>query len=183
MSYIGAFAVNYARYYWNRVCHDGHIATKGGYPKTINNVALTPGMAFSDIGAIDGEEDCTHFLSCCVGNGMGIIRAETAYGTVPIPMFPGGGLTISSPFGGIRGLRRDLDAESGAGFEETWSQGGWTRISSETILRKCHQESTAGGCPCVCQQRQYPEIRAHLPDRCPRREDCMSYTSQVRPRL
>lgn len=101
MSYIRAFAVNYARYYWNRVCHDGHVATKVGYPTTINNVALTPGMAFSDIGAIDGEEDCTHFLSCCVGNGMGIIRAETAYGRAPIPMFPGGGLTISSPFAGV----------------------------------------------------------------------------------
>jgi hypothetical protein len=98
MAYVRAFAVNYARYYWNRVCHDGRVATRSGYPREINKVSLSPGLAFSDIGTIDGEEDCTHFLSCCVGNGLGVIQADTRYGTVPVPMFPGGGLHMPSPF-------------------------------------------------------------------------------------
>ena len=45
------------------------------------------------IGAIDGEDDCTHFISCCVGQGLGTIQV----GDRQIE-FPGGGISILSPF-------------------------------------------------------------------------------------
>jgi hypothetical protein len=87
------FALIYAGTFWNRVCHDGRVATKTGYPATINGVKLAPGMLFSDVGAISGEEDCTHFLSCCVGK----IQAKVKINGREI-LFRGGGLAIHSPF-------------------------------------------------------------------------------------
>ena len=101
MPYNRAAAVNYARYFWDKICHDGHIASKTGYPTRANNVQLVPGLPFSHIGHIDDEEDCTHFLSCCVGNGIGMTTARGPLmgASVPIPIpVTGGGLPISSPF-------------------------------------------------------------------------------------
>jgi hypothetical protein len=95
MSYLRMHALIYAGVFWNRVCHDGRVATKKGYPKEINKVKLTPGLPFADVGFIDGEEDCTHFLSCCVGNGRGKITVGGR--TIEIR---GGGLLIPSPFQG-----------------------------------------------------------------------------------
>jgi hypothetical protein len=81
MAYNRAAAVAYARQYCDKVCHDGKVATKSGYPSQINNVTLTPGLPFKEIGPMPNDDDCTHFISCCVGQG------------------PGGGLSIKSPFG------------------------------------------------------------------------------------
>lgn len=84
MAYNRTAALSYASQYYDKVCHDGKIALEksvGGYPSTINNVKLTPGLPFSQIGEIADEGDCTHFISCCVGQGPG-----------------GGGMNIQSPF-------------------------------------------------------------------------------------
>jgi hypothetical protein len=83
MAYNRTAALSYASQYYDKVCHDGKIALEkrvGGYPSTINNVKLTPGLPLSQLGTIADEGDCTHFLSCCVGQG------------------PGGGINIQSPF-------------------------------------------------------------------------------------
>jgi hypothetical protein len=98
MPYNRMAACTYAGAFYDKVCHDGFVATRQnpGYPKKINNVTLTPGLPFSQIGAIDREDDCTHFLSCCVGQSRG---------TLPVggrdTQFPGGGLHVTSPFANI----------------------------------------------------------------------------------
>jgi hypothetical protein len=91
-------ACNYAGAFYDKVCHDGFVATKQtpGYPRTINNVTLTPGLPFSQIGAIDRENDCTHFLSCCVGQ----TRGKLSVGGRDME-FPGGGLHLTTPFANI----------------------------------------------------------------------------------
>lgn len=93
MAYLRMHALIYARTFWNRVCHDGHVAMKTGYPSHINGVKLAPGMLFEDIGATTGEEDCTHFLSCCVGR----FHAKVHINGREI-IYQGGGLAISCPF-------------------------------------------------------------------------------------
>jgi hypothetical protein len=93
MAYNRTNALIYATGFWGRVCHDGLVATKRGNLRKINGVHLKPGMAFSAVGAVDGEEDCTHFLSCCLGNHSEIIDFEGTKVKVS-----GGGLTIRQPF-------------------------------------------------------------------------------------
>lgn len=113
--------MNYAGYFWNRVCHDGRIATHKTYLTKANGVDLRPGTLYSEFGGtVEDEADCTHFLSCCVDKGIGqkdtpqIARIElnwaiTAQQTLPasrdvtanvggFPPVPGGGLDIPSPF-------------------------------------------------------------------------------------
>jgi hypothetical protein len=87
-------AVTYAGAFFNRVCHDGKLATRAGYPTVINGVTLTPGLPLADIGPIPNDFDCTHFISCCLGLGRGQLNV----GGRSI-QFPGGGLHISSPIG------------------------------------------------------------------------------------
>lgn len=65
--YKRMFAIIYARIFHDKITSDGRIATKTGYPRTINSVKITPGLPFKQIGFIAGEEDCTHFVSCCIG--------------------------------------------------------------------------------------------------------------------
>lgn len=85
LRYIGAF--------WNRVASDGKLATKTGYPKVINGVTIKPGMPYADFGDfVAGEEDCTHFISCVIGQTRGTI---THLGVTM--QFEGGGLPISQP--------------------------------------------------------------------------------------
>jgi hypothetical protein len=92
MPYNRMFALIYAGTFWDKVCHDGRVATKNGYPKEINRVKLTPGLPFSEIGKINHENDCTHFVSCCVGNGRGKLKVGNRE-----VVFHGGGLPIASP--------------------------------------------------------------------------------------
>lgn len=91
--YNRAGALIYAAYFHDRICHDGRVATKKGYPGSINGVRLSPGLPFSQVGAIDGEEDCTHFISCCLGQTVSKIR----WGSFEVE-HRGGGLRIGSPF-------------------------------------------------------------------------------------
>jgi len=93
MPYARMYALIYAGIFWDKVCHDARVATKQGYPTKINNVTLTSGLPFTQVGAISGEEDCSHFISCCVGQGRGKLRV----GGRDIDVY-GGGLQIPSPF-------------------------------------------------------------------------------------
>jgi len=87
-------ALIYVGTFWNRVATDGKLATKRGYPKVINGVTITPGMPYADFGnVVEGEEDCTHFMSCVIGQTTGTIDV----GGNPI-QFSGGGLPISQPY-------------------------------------------------------------------------------------
>jgi len=106
MGYNRMFAVNYARVFWNRVCHDGRVATKSGYPRKINGVTVTPGLPFRAIGRIDREEDCTHFISCCVGQTAKFKFDRRELGPFEDFMLDpdsavGGGLHIPSPWASI----------------------------------------------------------------------------------
>jgi Putative peptidoglycan binding domain len=65
--YNRSLALDYAKTFFNRICSDGKHAMKTGYPAKINGVRLKPGMPHADIGPLVGEEDCTHFMSCCIG--------------------------------------------------------------------------------------------------------------------
>jgi hypothetical protein len=80
-------ALVYAGAFWDKVCHDGRVATKTGYP------SFSPGLPLAQIGYIPHEEDCTHFISCCVGQGRGKIQGRGIE-------FRGGGLQIPSHFQG-----------------------------------------------------------------------------------
>jgi hypothetical protein len=79
MPYDRMAALTYAGAFYDKVCHDARVATKGGYPARINNVLLTPGLPLNQIGAITGEDDCTHFISCCVGQGKGKLQVGARY--------------------------------------------------------------------------------------------------------
>lgn len=83
----------YAAHFHDKVCHDARVATKKGYPLKINGVKLTPGLPFAQVGHIDGEEDCTHFLSCCLGQTV----SKVSWGGIEVE-HRGGGLRIGSPF-------------------------------------------------------------------------------------
>jgi hypothetical protein len=98
-SYNRADAVAYALEFWDEICHDGRIATKLGYLTNVNNVKLTPGKPFSEIGAVNLEEDCTHFLSCCVGDHVTRLDMQFPGLASRLPVtVRGGGLNIGSPF-------------------------------------------------------------------------------------
>ena len=44
MPYNRMAAITYAGAFFNRVCHDGKLATRAGYPSMINGVKLAPGL-------------------------------------------------------------------------------------------------------------------------------------------
>jgi hypothetical protein len=93
-SYNRFKALTYISVFWNRVSSDGKLATKTGYPKVINGVTIKPGMPYSDFGNfVAGEVDCTHFMSCVIGQTSGTINI----GGADIQLF-GGGLPISQPY-------------------------------------------------------------------------------------
>jgi hypothetical protein len=98
MAYNRFAAVMCAGILFDRVALDGRVATKQGYPTKINGVTLKPGMPFRDIGAINGEFDCAHFISCCVGDFPGTIN----FGGTPMQL-RGGGLRISQAVKGVYG--------------------------------------------------------------------------------
>lgn len=75
-SYSAMNALIYAYWYWNRVCHDGWLLKKG------EAIYHGLGKSFSEIDH-DKEEDCTHFISCCIGQTGGFD-------------LPGGGLKVPS---------------------------------------------------------------------------------------
>src|ERR1700683_4299926 len=102
MPYNRTAALDYARYYWNRVCHDGKIGSNWegsiraakrdqGIHATFGHAA--PGTIINDQSASISlppsqvEDDCTHFISCCIG-----------YSGPNAPI--GGGLPIGQPYQG-----------------------------------------------------------------------------------
>jgi len=98
MAYARMNAILSAKFFWDKVCHDGFVATKGGYQRHINGVALSPGLPFTAIGAVSQEGDCAHFVSCCVGN----TQCTVAIGGRPVAI-RGGGLHLQSPFAPVYG--------------------------------------------------------------------------------
>jgi len=82
MSYNRDRAFDYAIKYWNRVCDDGYVAV--GEPARPAYIAYPAGSLIEPL-QIDGEDDCTHFVSRCIG-------------------FVGGGLSIPSTEGMIKGI-------------------------------------------------------------------------------
>jgi hypothetical protein len=96
MTYQRMAALISAANFWDKVSHDGRVALgskTNGYPLSINGVQLSPGLPFSSIGPIPGEEDCTHFISCCIGQA----KAKIHVGTQDIEL-RGGGLPVPQPF-------------------------------------------------------------------------------------
>lgn len=93
MAYKRMFALIYAGVFHNRICHDGKIAMKTGYPTIIHGVKIKAGMLLSDIPHLSNDEDCTHFLSCCLGD-----HATTVDFNGVKALVPGGGLFIRQPF-------------------------------------------------------------------------------------
>ena len=109
MAYSRMSAIITAMNFADRVSLDGFVASKLGYfgqspaghskgLKTLNGVLITPGMLLSDIGAIPRENDCAHFISCCVGNTHGTLEVGQAKVS-----FRGGGLHLRSPFSPVYG--------------------------------------------------------------------------------
>jgi hypothetical protein len=105
LAYNRTAAVNYARFFSNRVCHDARVALKTGYPSVISGVNLTPGLPLTQVGIPRSEEeDCTHFISCCVGQALPLMALPGALSPlrIPVPFGPqSGGLAISSPFSAL----------------------------------------------------------------------------------
>ncbi|TMB99769.1 MAG: hypothetical protein E6J42_02490 [Chloroflexi bacterium] len=86
--YDRASALRYAHAHWNSVCSDGKISLRNGH------IDVPPGTTFvfapdrserarkpSGVEIIANFDDCTHFISCCIGRPPGP---------------PAGGLTIPS---------------------------------------------------------------------------------------
>src|SRR4051812_25141036 len=97
MAYSKKAAVNYADKYWNIVCHDLHVAIgKGPFVRELPvGTTFVPSKNSLSEDAVDPAgnvvatwaelDDCTHFISCCIGRH-------------------GGGLTIPSSFNGAYGV-------------------------------------------------------------------------------
>ncbi|WP_128564980.1 hypothetical protein [Methylobacterium crusticola] len=118
MKYDRIKSMGYAGAYWNRICHDGYICTKNGPKKR------PAGALIEDQVDLGSPEDCTHFLSCCLGKTKGTIsisgfavtleggglkipddKPGTFYGTAWAPTLVGvllskeiGGKIVGSPF-------------------------------------------------------------------------------------
>jgi hypothetical protein len=89
-------AVTYASAFWDKVCHDGKVATDKGYPSIPAGTPMD--QAYQHKNWVGSEDDCTHFISCCVGQTTGKI---TLFGNQFI--VKGGGLPVPSPFRGVYG--------------------------------------------------------------------------------
>lgn len=88
--YTRMFALIYAAHYAHRVCSDGRICTKTGYP------TVTPGTLIEEIRPKPAhEEDCTHFISCCIGRPPVVSVNGFAIG--------GGGLPLTGQIRGVYG--------------------------------------------------------------------------------
>ena len=87
MSYNRKNAVSYAYFYWWKVCHDQYIATTDDAPgatPTRPFIKVDPDTYFDGgyharnrsgrVLDIDYIEDCTHFMSCCVGERGGGLK-------------------------------------------------------------------------------------------------------------
>jgi Putative amidase domain len=91
MAYKRENALSYANKYWNLVCHDGVVAVvteKNG----VDTTSLKSFPKGTDISKMDieGENDCAHFVSCCIGThggGYPITKWEfgMAYGFLSAP--------------------------------------------------------------------------------------------------
>ena len=100
MAYSKKAAVNYADKYWNIVCDDlcAAIETDPFYKKLPAGTKYVPGKDSRSEHAVDPDgkvvatwdelDDCTHFLSCCLGKPGGGLQIPTS--------FPGGPYGILS---------------------------------------------------------------------------------------
>jgi len=99
MPYNRAGALSYASRFWDRVCHDGRVGSNWkeelrAIKRQQHKAALfasSPALTLlSEVTYPTGqqEDDCTHFISCCIGFS----------GNAQIP--GGGGLQIGQPYGG-----------------------------------------------------------------------------------
>jgi hypothetical protein len=87
-------ALKYAKAFAFKVCHDGRVATDKGYPKIPAGTPMED--AFKSPNFIGGEDDCTHFISCVIGDTTGKL---TEGGTTTV--IKGGGLKVPSPFANV----------------------------------------------------------------------------------
>jgi hypothetical protein len=83
MAYNRDNAVAYAKRYWDTVCHDKAVATA----TEINNKKISKIVYPAQKTGIDHEDDCTHFVSCCIGSQGGGLLLGTwemppAYGVL-----------------------------------------------------------------------------------------------------
>lgn len=75
MGYARGQAVCYAAAYWDKVCDDGYVATLG-QPGYVQQTAAASLLGLS----IPHEEDCTHFVSRCLGRlGGGLSIPNGSY--------------------------------------------------------------------------------------------------------
>jgi hypothetical protein len=82
MAYNRTSAVGYATSFFSSVCHDGCVATNDG-----TRSKLVKATAGGPIPSISNEDDCAHFVSCCIGhNGgglaLGVWDLPPAYGVL-----------------------------------------------------------------------------------------------------
>jgi hypothetical protein len=86
-------AIAYAAKFWNRVCDDGCVALlqelPPGKPKPTKIAKVPPGTLLRDWQEPSGwdEDDCTHFVSCCIGRHggglpLGVHDFPPAYGSL-----------------------------------------------------------------------------------------------------
>jgi hypothetical protein len=87
MAYDRPAAVAYANLFAKRVCHDGWVAAK---PRSVQFQA---GRPLKEVrGLIADEDDCTHFISCCVGR----VHRTVIVDGVP-RLVRSGGIDLHSP--------------------------------------------------------------------------------------
>ena len=87
-SYNRDQARRYARWYANNVCHDGAVAcVRSGKTVFESYSSLTNLRGVF----INGADDCTHFISCCIGHHHGLHLGKGGGQ-------PGGGIPLSPDF-------------------------------------------------------------------------------------
>ena len=70
MAYNRESACQYAWKHWNTVCDDGCVAMNNGQKSSL--LKLPAGSDITQL-PLNNQDDCTHFVSCCIGKGGGLL--------------------------------------------------------------------------------------------------------------
>jgi hypothetical protein len=120
-------AVDYAAKFWDKVCHDGYVAVLGeakpgkSRPTRIINVPVGTKLIGWTAPQGFSEDDCTHFISCCIGlHGGGLSLGHHDFPPAYGSLSPRSLIKVLG--GKLKPLVKDVNT-SPPGIETEWIEG------------------------------------------------------------